>query len=64
MLFLADFIEDSRDYKICIITRKIARVNYKKKLSQKKLQYLINTQKEPHYYTKEAFKDYQKYLKE
>lgn len=63
VLFLADFIEDSRDYEICTITRKVAIVNYKKALA-KKIQYLINTQKEPHHYTKEAFKDYQKYLKE
>lgn len=63
VLFLADFIEDSRDYEICITTRNIALVNYKKAIAVK-LQFLMNSQKEPHPYTMEAFREYQKYLKE
>lgn len=63
VLFLADFIEESRTYEICVKTRNISKENFLKAVATK-IEYLLQNEAKAHRYTLEAFEKYKKYLKE
>lgn len=61
VLFLADFISLDRSYEICVKTREVMKLDYKKAIAMK-LAHLITYLEKPHKLTIEAFEMYKQYL--